>query len=46
MEIVATEVKNCVIDWIMCASVVIFEGSDAFTWIGILCGIGRVEHGI
>ena len=43
MEAVSTETDNCIIDEVGGSSVDVFEGSDIFAWVGMLCVIYRVD---
>ena len=43
METVSTETENIIIDEVGSSSVIVFESSDACAWVGVLCGICRVE---
>ena len=46
MEVVLTETENDIINEIGGSSVVVFKGSKTYAWLGVLCGICRVDPDI
>ena len=43
MESVSTETEKYIIDEVGGSSLDVFEGSDIFAWVGMLCVIYRVD---
>ena len=43
MESVSTETEKYIIDEVGSSSLDVFEGSDIFAWVGMLCVIYRVD---